>query len=441
MCLNWIPKSSQRKSSTVDKKRLAQAAAQAANLAKPYVKSMVKQALTNGGQKLGSMVGGKFGAPMTGAKVGSMLGRRISSLIGSGDYRATGLTAHNSLIQNNLPATISFTDRTIRIAHREYVCDIVTSADSTFKSDQFVVNANYTTTFPYLSGIATQFEKYRFKGLVFEFISTTTPYATAGTSVGTAVMACQFNTANPDFNSKTQMENVENAISVRLDQNALYGVECKDQVQNWYYTRHLGAGANESTNVSNIYDLCDFSIATIGSPGASKPVGELWVTYDVELTGPRLPDVRYGYLHISASDPATGYPLGSSTRSVVKQGILAQTAIESASSDIVRFNNVLVGDILSIDYSYKAATAGANLVGLTLVNCEFVKMLAGGTVGIIAEPAASTSTTTAGLSAYVRITGLDAQLNFSTTALGGSGADTVDLIISSIAFSVKDGVL
>jgi hypothetical protein len=378
---------------------------------------------------------------MTGAKVGSMLGRRISSLIGSGDYRATGLTAHNSLIQNNIPATISFTDRTIRIAHREYICDVVTSANSSFKSDQFVVNANYATTFPYLSGIATQFEKYRFKGLVFEFISTTTPYATAGTTVGTAVMACQFNTANPDFNSKTQMENVENAISVRLDQSALYGVECKDQVQNWYYTRHLGAGANEATNVSNIYDLCDFSIATVGSPGVSKPVGELWVTYDVELTGPRLPDARYGYLHISASDPATGYPFGTNTRTVVRQGILSNVTVNPLSSDVINFNNVLVGDILSIDYTYKAATAGNNVVAMTLSGCEYVNILAGGTVGVIAEPATATSTTTAGLTAYVRIIALDAALNFNTTVLGGAGADTVDLVISSIAFSVKDSVL
>ena len=402
----------------MDRKRLAQAAAQAANLAKPYVKNMVKQALTSGGQSVGAMVGGKFGAPMVGAKVGSMLGRRIASLIGSGDYRATGLTAHNSLIQNNIPATISFTDRTIRIAHREYVCDIVTSSDSSFKSDQFVVNANYTTTFPYLSGIATQFEKYRFKGLVFEFISTTTPYATAGTTVGTVVMACQFNTANPDFNSKTQMENVENAISVRLDQNALYGVECKDQVQNWYYTRHLGAGANEATNVSNIYDLCDFSIATVGSPGSSKPVGELWVTYDVELTGPRLPDVRYGYLHVSCTDPSTGYPFGGSSRNVVRSGILAQSTINSSSVDSVDFNNVLVGDILSVDYTYKAATAGSNLLGLTLTNCEYVKILANGTVGVLAEPAVSTSTTTAGLSAYIRITGIGARMTFQLRLWG-----------------------
>lgn len=409
-------------------------------MAKPYVKTLVRQALTNGGKQVGAMVGGKFGAPITGAKVGSMLGRRIASLIGSGDYRATGLTAHNSLIQNNVPATISFSDRTIRIAHREYVCDIITSADSSFKSDQFVVNANYTTTFPYLSGIATQFEKYRFKGLVFEFVSTTTPYATAGTTVGTAIMACQFNTANPDFNSKTQMENVENAISVRLDQNALYGVECKDQVQNWYYTRHLGAGANEATNVSNIYDLCDFSIATVGSPGVSKPVGELWVTYDVELTGPRLPDVRYGFFHLSSSNPSSTAPLGSD-RTIVRSGILAAAMVNPASIDLIEFNNVLVGDILSVDYTFKGATAGSNLVTCSLAGCEFVKMLAGGSVGVIAEPASSTSTTTAGLSAYIRITSTNARISFGGTALGATGDKTLDVVINCIAFSVKDSVL
>ena len=425
----------------MDKKRLAQAAAQAANLAKPYVKNMVKQALTNGGQSLGAMVGGKFGAPLTGAKVGSMLGRRISSLIGSGDYRATGLTAHNSLIQNSIPATISFSDRTIRIAHREFVCDITTSSDSSFKSDQFVVNANYTTTFPYLSGIATQFEKYRFKGLVFEFISTTTPYATAGTTVGTAIMACQFNTANPDFNSKTQMENVENAISVRLDQNALYGVECKDQVQNWYYTRHLGAGANEATNVSNIYDLCDFSIATVGSPGSSKPVGELWVTYDVELTGPRLPDVRYGYCHLSSLDATTAAPFGV-TKSYVRGGVLASVSVTSAASKVLAFNNALVGDVISLDYSYRAATAGTSVVSTqSLTNCEFVMIMANGNYGAVSEPYPAASVTAAGLTAYIRLTGPNASINFDGTTLGGTGTQYVDLILTCIAFSVKDSAL
>lgn len=415
--------------------------ARATAAAKPQLQRMVRQSLTAGGQRLGTAIGGQIGMSGAGAKMGSALGARISKLIGSGDYVATGLTSHNTLIRNSMPATISFGDRTIRIAHREYICDVLAGADHpTFNSRQFVVNANYTTTFPYLSGIATQFEKYRFKGLVFEFVSTTTPYASAGTSVGTVVMAAQFNTASPDFQTKTQMENVENAISIRMDQNALYGVECKDQVQNWYYTRHIGSAANATTNVSNIYDLCDFSIATVGgsSASASNPVGELWVTYDVELTGPRLPDSRYGYFHSFCSDPSTATPLGGSSRTVKQYGMLNNITVTGST---VSFQNAVVGDIYSVQYTCLAATAGGSIITFGGTGYEYVKLLSGGVSGFTSNPRTLTSTNTASADAYIRITKPLATLNFTGTTIGMSGGFEADLVITPVAFSVKDSDL
>lgn len=402
---------------------------------------MVRQTLTAGGQRLGTAIGGHIGMPMSGAKLGSALGARISKLIGSGDYTSTGLTAHNTLIRNAVPATISFSDRTIRIAHREYICDVLAGASHpTFNSRQFVVNANYTSTFPYLSGIATQFEKYRFRGLVFEYVSTTTPYASAGASVGTVVMACQFNTASPDFQTKTQMENVENAISIRMDQNALYGVECKDQVQNWYYTRHIGAAANAATNVSNIYDLCDFSIATVGGNAASagNQVGELWVTYDVELTGPRLPDSRYGYLHSYTPEPSTASPLGGSSRAVKQYGMLNNVTLTGS---VVSFQNAVVGDIYSISYTVIGTSAGASIIGFGGTGYEIVNMFTAGASGIFPNPGTSSSVVRATCDAYIRITTPLATLDFTGTTIGITGGLGADLVIVPIAFSVKDSDL
>lgn len=419
---------------------MAVAASRAVDMAKPYVKKMVRNALTSGGQRLGTMAGGQFGVPLSGGRLGSALGARISKLIGSGDYASTGLTAHNTLIRNSVPASISFGDRTIRITHREYVCDVLAGASApAFNSRQFVVNANYTTTFPYLSGIATQFEKYRFQGLVFEFVSTTTPYALAGASVGTVVMACQFNTASPDFQTKTQMENVENAISVRMDQNALYGVECKDQVQNWYYTRHIGTNANASSNVSNIYDLCDFSIATVGG-GATEnaQVGELWVTYDVELTGPRLPDSRYGYLHLSTTAPTSASPLGDSSRVVKQYGMLNSATFTGTT---VSLQNAVVGDIYSVSYGVNGSTAGTSLVDFALVGAEFVNILAQNATGKFATPPQAASVTRAACDGYIRVTKPLATITFSGTTIGMSGGLAADLVITPIAFSVKDSDL
>jgi hypothetical protein len=61
--------------------------------------------------------------------------------------------------------------------------------------------------------------------------------------------------------------------------------------------------------------------------------------------------------------------------------------------------------------------------------------------GAVSEPYPAASVTAAGLSAYVRLTGPNASINFDGTTLGGAGVQYLDVVLTCIAFSVKDSVL
>jgi len=445
--LNWIPNRSNNGKGR-SKPSVGKALKSAVSASSPVIKNMIKRALMEGGSRAGGYLGGQIGVPQTGRKLGSALAARVSKLVGSGEYTLGGDAQVNSLIKGGVPATISFGDKTTRLTHREFIGDIYCGAQGAFRSSQFVVNADYSTTFPYLAGIATQFEKYRFKGLVFEYISTVSPLVGSGTagalsSLGSVVMACQFNTSAPPFVSKTQMENTENAISVRTDQNCLYGVECKDQVQNWYYTRHIGASAGVNANVGNIYDLCDFSIATVGGPSGSTVndvVGELWVTYDVELTGPRLPDVRSGYIHgFASTGVASTTPFGATANQTIKNyGITGDVTVNG--KDLL-LNNLTSGDFYMLTYCARGSADAACTMGFTITNGATVNYFNNATQYRVVGSAVTTSTFQ---NSYVfKTTGPSCKLSFNSSStadpvLPGGTTVTAEWTLSAIAFSVSD---
>jgi len=256
------------------------------------------------GKSIGKAIGSKIGMGEQGGAIGgklgrmatSALGRQLQRLIGRGDYAIEGdTTVVNSLIRGKASAYQSFgsTHAEMVIEYREYIGDLATgtvvstgtfsTSDTNLFVTSYSINPGDNLTFPWLSNIAANYEEYRFDGLIFEFVSTTSPY-NANSAMGEVYMTTQDNVTGPTLSTRQQLYNTEMCSTSRLDRNVMYGVECKDQPQNWYFCK-ASAG---STTPANLVDFGNFYIGShVASTFPSNSVlGEVWVTYRVRFRGP-----------------------------------------------------------------------------------------------------------------------------------------------------------
>lgn len=234
---------------------------------------------SNIGQSLAKVGGGllDFG-------LGRLANMAKSVISGMGDYDVKGIN-HNSLISKISPVVPSFENGgsgSIRIAHREYIQDILSSG--VFVPLAFPINPAIGTTFPWLSRIAAQFEQYRINGMVFEFKSgSSDALNSTNTALGYVVGAVEYNVLSQGYTSKLQMENALFCSSTKPSLSMITAVECApgQTPLPLLYTR-LGYESLTASDM-RLYDLGTYTIATIGQQATGSNLGELWVSYDVSL--------------------------------------------------------------------------------------------------------------------------------------------------------------
>lgn len=132
-------------------------------------------------------------------KYGPTVYSGISKLSGFGDY--TGLKAAQvPTIQNTSIGCI--------VRHREYVGDLQSSVG--FVNGAYLINPGNPTLFPWLANIAANFEEWIPRGMIMEFRTmssdTVVNVATGSPSLGSVIMATDYNIYNPAFTTKQQME-------------------------------------------------------------------------------------------------------------------------------------------------------------------------------------------------------------------------------------------
>jgi hypothetical protein len=322
-----------------------------------YIKPAIKEALTSIGSTAGSTIGSQVGQAKKGSAIGSMLARKLSRLVGSGDYKTSETTVTNSLFpgaekkSSSANATFGQSSSGVRIQHREYIEDLISSSSSAgFQISAYSINPGLASTFQWLSQIAQNFEEYIFHGLVFEFVSTTSQF-NSNSNMGSVIMSAEYNAFAPEFTTKPQMENSDFAVSARPDNCIMYGVECANNAQSSYYVRSGGS----SSQPINLTDLGTFYIALQNVAYAlGTSLGEIWVTYDVEFRRPHISPSRFGYLHAvySFSASTTGSLVGAIQVSFVSYGTLSGAYVASGTSTFV-FPNADTGDTYQLtDHIY-----------------------------------------------------------------------------------------
>jgi len=318
----------------------------------PSSKGLVPGLLGGIGRAAGSM----FGFGDAGQKVGNWLG----SITGMGAYKVRS----NSLMNSGAP---TFGSGSMRIKHREYLTDV--SGSATFTNSSFPINPGLYNTFPFLSSLAQNFQEYKFHGLVFYFNSTSAnALNSTNTALGTLIMSTNYNSVEPNFTSKVQMEAFEFSNSGTPSMSQIHCIEC-DPRQNALGELYVRTGSLELNSDQRLYDLGVFQLATVGMQ-ATANVGELWVSYDVTLYKPKLPDQLVGsdvqYAHLSE------FPLGTAANGTffgTGGGVVSTTSTLPVVTSNNTFTLPYAGSYLVLMTSAGAQTAGISLsIGANISN-------------------------------------------------------------------------
>jgi hypothetical protein len=188
-------------------------------------------------------------------------------------------TASVRMVQPFLSGSAYTGDGRVTVRHREYLMDINGSVN--YNVTTVPINPGLATTFGWLNVIAGQFESYKFRNLCFEYET----QKSASTN-GTLMMTIDFDAADAAPASKLQLMNTHNAVRSSVWNECQYRADGPDLLKFGVqrYIRNSALAANLDIKT---YDVGTLFIATQGCADTTA-VGELYVTYDVELITPQV---------------------------------------------------------------------------------------------------------------------------------------------------------
>nr|UUW21090.1 MAG: coat protein [Sanya tombus-like virus 2] len=243
------------------------------------VGQLIRQLGTMGGGALGTYAG----MPAAGAAAGNSLGAAISKWLGFGDYTVSS----NSIVQKastGIPM-MHKDGQTVTIRHREFLTSIESTTAFTV-ARSFQLNPGNSTTFPWLSTVANSFQEYRFKGIVFHYIPTS-GHAISGTSpsLGSVMMQTSYRANDSAPTSKSELLNEYWSGESVPSETFAHPIEC-NPAENPFNVQYVRRGDIPAGDNQLFYDLGVTHVCTQGQLAAGNTLGDIWVTYEVELKKP-----------------------------------------------------------------------------------------------------------------------------------------------------------
>lgn len=286
---------------------------------------------------------------------GGWLGQKFKDITGYGDYEVR----KNSLLSGTVPTLGNPSSHPdgLTISHREYLGDVITSPTAgAFAIRDYTLNPSLSATWEWLSQIAGNYEEWVPEGIIFYFKSTSGEnVANAGnTSLGTVIMATNYNPYNRAFSTKAEMESYEFCSNGAPSCDLMHAIECDphDGAISTYFMNTFMIDTTKSASMDARFgQLGTFYIATVGIPAASVNIGELWVTYQITLLKPKL----YNSLGFDTDNIAFGCPTVATTATAASG--LWQLHGGSASFLTMPFTGYTASTSLYV-------TPGANLVDI-----------------------------------------------------------------------------
>lgn len=171
-------------------------------------------------------------------------------------------------------ATIGGNGHVMVVKHRELIADV--SGSTGFAVTGYPVNPGQGQTFPWLSVLARNFEKYRFRRLRFEFES-----SQPTTAQGMTMLAFDLDASDPAPASKLQLMSYQGASRANVWEAQRTSLP---EQQPPLYVR---VGTQPVNTDIKTYDAANLWFGTSGEAGVTV-IGELYVEYEVELHVPQL---------------------------------------------------------------------------------------------------------------------------------------------------------
>jgi len=277
----------------------------------------------------------------------------------------------------------------IIITHREFITDIQPSSD--FVKLEYPLNPGLFQVTPWLADLASQYEEYECRAMVFEYKSlcsdTTSVANTLG--LGSVIMATNYNPLNNPFVDKRTMENYEYASSKKPTQSNIHVIDVKRSSTPIAGLKWVRSALPPPNADIRLYDMGTFTIATQGQPSTvlNGIIGELWVAYEFEFFKPKyvtslgsnLLTDHYSFDSGHNFNQHAPFSENDSTTPVVPNGLatLGTRLVRSVASltgyDTIRFNSTHQGMTVMVIITYSGGVPAGGAVNLQPINTPNVE--------------------------------------------------------------------
>lgn len=369
----------------------------------------------------------------------------FGKLFGKGDYHGEKVIAPNQvpLFENN--------GRVNSFVYKEYLGDIYSSVD--FSATTFHLNPGLGNpgasieldrgVFPWLSRVAQQYEEYRITGCVFYYIPTSSDAVIASAtngSLGSVSIASEYNSSKEDFSTLTDMLNHQYSVSKKPSECIAHPIECerKERPTEIQYIRSDSNGISGSELLH--YDLCKTTVAVQGNQTDGEILGQLWVTYRVELLKPVLEEQADSPFVLTtryqlATDIVTSSAYFGSTYAIIVPSTGSNFALTLGTATITFPDNITSG-VWCLQYYVTGAstTLTTALTATMTTNCSAKTIFSGATSSSRRQAAGAVSTTQFLVQIFT-ITGPGAVITLS----GGTMPGTItagDLLVSQLNYAL-----
>jgi hypothetical protein len=323
------------------------------------------------------------------------------------------------------------TGQSVIVRHKEYIGSVNGSSGFAV-AYSLVLNPGLRATFPWLSGIAQQFQEYDLKGCVFHYVPTSgTAISGTNSALGSVMMQTTYRSSDTAPNNKSVMLNEYWANEVVPSDTMCHPIEC-DPKENPFNIHYVRAGTIPSGEPL-MYDIGTTYICTQGMQGTNQ-VGDIWVTYEVELKKPIVSSnvtSLSGYYSGLFVSPTAASPFNGTITNVV--GNLPLTFGSAGVINIPQGNNSIF--IIQVNVISSTTFSAASWTGVpTLVNCVRANYLASSDSYFpqtIAGATATTTSVTYTVAVQVANSGLSASVTLPVPTWTGTAASTY-VVISAL---------
>lgn len=233
----------------------------------------------------GKMLGGLIGQSEAGGSLGTGLGASISRWLGSGDYTVSSNSLVSRVQASGEVPSMHKEGQTIIVRHKEFITEVIGNTSFNVQQ-QYPINPGLSTTFPWLAGIASQYSEYRIRGMVYHYVPTSGNTA-SGTNpaLGSVMLQTSYRANEVAPASKVEMLNEYWASEGKPSEAFCHPIEC-DPKENPFNVQYVRGTAVPTGDSPLLYDLGKTTLAVSGQQATGNVLGDLWVTYEIELRKP-----------------------------------------------------------------------------------------------------------------------------------------------------------